>query len=97
VLISIVRYPCSTEYYRWLTRQLTARYRTPDELAEAARHDPIACLESLLVERGWLTTEGAERLREELDREASEAADWAERQPMPRGGSRSARLRRVAE
>jgi 2-oxoisovalerate dehydrogenase E1 component alpha subunit len=61
-----------------------AKYRTPEEVAEAARHDPIARLESLLAERGWLTAEDAGRLRDGLDRDASEAADWAERQPMPR-------------
>jgi 2-oxoisovalerate dehydrogenase E1 component alpha subunit len=60
-----------------------ARYRTREELDEAARHDPIARFETWLIDRGWLTAEDAERLREELDREASEAADWAEQQPMP--------------
>ena len=61
-----------------------AKYRSPEELSEAAEHDPIARFEAWLIERGWLTAEAAERLREELDREASEAADWAERQPEPR-------------
>jgi 2-oxoisovalerate dehydrogenase E1 component alpha subunit len=60
-----------------------SRYRTREELDEAARHDPIARFEAWLIERGWLTADDAERLREELDREASEAADWAEQQPMP--------------
>ena len=61
-----------------------ARYRTPEELAEAAAHDPIATFEEWLAARGWLPPEEARRLREELDREASEAADWAEGQPAPR-------------
>jgi 2-oxoisovalerate dehydrogenase E1 component alpha subunit len=60
------------------------KYRAPEELAEAAAHDPIARFEGWLAERGWLDAEEARRLREELDREASEAADWAERQPAPR-------------
>jgi 2-oxoisovalerate dehydrogenase E1 component alpha subunit len=60
-----------------------ARYRTPAELSDAAAHDPIARFEAWMVERGWLTAGAAEALREELDREASEAADWAERQPAP--------------
>src|SRR5215469_16361596 len=60
------------------------RYRTSEELAEAARHDPIARFEAWLLERGWLTSEAAAGLREQLDREASEAADWAEVQPSPR-------------
>jgi 2-oxoisovalerate dehydrogenase E1 component alpha subunit len=61
-----------------------ARYRDAAELAEAAAHDPIARFEGWLAERGWLSAEEAARLREELDREASAAADWAERQPSPR-------------
>ncbi len=60
------------------------RYRPPEELAEAAAHDPIARFEGWLSERGWLAAAEAARLREELDREASEAADWAEQQPAPR-------------
>jgi 2-oxoisovalerate dehydrogenase E1 component alpha subunit len=61
-----------------------AKYRTAEELAEAARHDPIARFEGWLAERGWLDPEEAARVREELDREASDAADWAEKQPAPR-------------
>ena len=61
-----------------------ARYRTPDELAEAAAHDPIARFEGWLAAREWLTAEEAEGIRRDLDREASDAADWAERQPAPR-------------
>jgi 2-oxoisovalerate dehydrogenase E1 component alpha subunit len=61
-----------------------AKYRPREELAEAAGHDPIARFEAWLAERGWLSAEAAARVREELDREASEAADWAEAQPAPR-------------
>jgi len=61
-----------------------ARYRPPEEVAEAAAHDPLARFEAWLAERGWLAADDARRLRGELDREASEAADWAERQPPPR-------------
>ena len=61
-----------------------AKYRPPEELEEAGRHDPIARFEAWLAERGWLDADAARAVREELDREASEAADWAERQPAPR-------------
>jgi 2-oxoisovalerate dehydrogenase E1 component alpha subunit len=60
------------------------RYRTPEELAEAAAHDPIVRFGEWLGERGWLSGEEAEAIRAELDREASDAADWAEQQPAPR-------------
>jgi TPP-dependent pyruvate/acetoin dehydrogenase alpha subunit len=60
------------------------KYREAEELAEAASHDPIARFEAWLAERGWLSAEAAAAMRDELDREASEAADWAERQPEPR-------------
>ncbi len=61
-----------------------SKYRTADELAEAAQHDPITSFEQWLSEKGWLGGEEAAALREQLDREASEAADWAEQQPEPR-------------
>ena len=61
-----------------------AKYRTPEELEEAAGHDPIARFEAWLIERGWLTAEAARQVQADLDREASEAADWAEQQPAPR-------------
>src|SRR5437588_723208 len=61
-----------------------ARYRTADEIAEALAYDPVVKFENWLAERGWLSTSEAERIRLELEREAGEAADWAEQQPDPR-------------
>jgi 2-oxoisovalerate dehydrogenase E1 component alpha subunit len=61
-----------------------ARYRDAEEVEEAGRHDPLARFESWLEDRGWLTAEEARAVRERLDREAAEAADWAETQPDPR-------------
>ena len=61
-----------------------AKYRSPEELEEAARHDPVARFEGWLAERGWLTAEAAAAVRGECEREAAEAADWAEQQPDPR-------------
>jgi 2-oxoisovalerate dehydrogenase E1 component alpha subunit len=59
------------------------KYRTKEEIADAAEHDPIARFVAWLVDRGWITEEQAARLQAESDREASEAADWAEQQPDP--------------
>src|SRR3989442_10717525 len=61
-----------------------AKYRSPEELAEAAGHDPLVCLEAWLEGQGWLPAEEAQRVRETFEREAAEAADWAESQPDPR-------------
>jgi len=61
-----------------------AKYRTPAELAEATGHDPIERFEEWLEGRGWLSAQEAANIRGELDREASEAADWAEQEPAPR-------------
>jgi 2-oxoisovalerate dehydrogenase E1 component alpha subunit len=59
------------------------KYRTKEEIADAAEHDPIARFVAWLVERGWIKAEDAARLQAEADREASDAADWAEQQPDP--------------
>ncbi|HXN89996.1 MAG TPA: thiamine pyrophosphate-dependent dehydrogenase E1 component subunit alpha [Candidatus Sulfotelmatobacter sp.] len=59
------------------------KYRTKEELAEAAGHDPIARFTKWLVERRWITAAEAAAVQAECDREASDAADWAEEQPDP--------------
>ncbi len=59
------------------------KYRTKEEIGEAARHDPITRFEAWLLERGWITTESAAEVQAASDKEASEAADWAEQQPDP--------------
>ncbi|TMD71465.1 MAG: thiamine pyrophosphate-dependent dehydrogenase E1 component subunit alpha [Chloroflexi bacterium] len=59
------------------------KYRTQEELAEASRHDPITRFGAWMVERGWLTAEGAAKVQAACDAEASEAADWAELEPDP--------------
>ena len=61
-----------------------AKYRTPEDIAEALGYDPIPKFEAWLAERGWLSPEEAERIRLDFEREAGEAADWAEGQPDPR-------------
>jgi TPP-dependent pyruvate/acetoin dehydrogenase alpha subunit len=60
-----------------------AKYRPPEEIEEAARHDPLLRFEDWLVARSWMSGEDALRIRAECDQEASDAADWAEQQPDP--------------
>ena len=59
------------------------KYRSKEELDEAGRHDPIARFVDWLIDRRWTTAEAAAALQAECDREASDAADWAEQQPDP--------------
>lgn len=59
------------------------KYRGPEEIAEAAKHDPITRYEAWLREQVWLTPDDAARVHSECDLEASDAADWAEQQPDP--------------
>jgi 2-oxoisovalerate dehydrogenase E1 component alpha subunit len=59
------------------------KYRTREEIEEAAAHDPISRFTAWLIERGWVAAEDAARVQAECDREASDAADWAEQQPDP--------------
>jgi 2-oxoisovalerate dehydrogenase E1 component alpha subunit len=60
------------------------KYRTKEELEEAAQHDPLMRFTSWLIERGWLSADEAARTQVACDKEASDAADWAEQQPDPR-------------
>jgi 2-oxoisovalerate dehydrogenase E1 component subunit alpha len=59
------------------------KYRSKAELSEAADHDPIARFAQWLIERTWLTADQAAELQAGFEREASDAADWAEQQPDP--------------
>ena len=59
------------------------KYRTKEEIADAAGHDPIERFRSWLIARGWITAGDSDRLQAECDQEASDAADWAEQQPDP--------------
>jgi 2-oxoisovalerate dehydrogenase E1 component alpha subunit len=60
------------------------KYRTKEEMEEAAQHDPIVLFTNWLIARGWITAEDAAKLQADFDKEASDAADWAEVQPDPR-------------
>ncbi|MDQ2942812.1 MAG: thiamine pyrophosphate-dependent dehydrogenase E1 component subunit alpha [Candidatus Dormibacteraeota bacterium] len=59
------------------------KYRTKEEIAEASGHDPIAAFDGWLIKRGWFAAEDAAKVQAECDKEASDAADWAEQQPDP--------------
>jgi 2-oxoisovalerate dehydrogenase E1 component alpha subunit len=59
------------------------KYRTKEEIADASEHDPIARFVSWLIDRRWIAADEAARIQEEFDKEASDAADWAELQPDP--------------
>jgi 2-oxoisovalerate dehydrogenase E1 component subunit alpha len=59
------------------------KYRSKEEMEEAARHDPITRFTDWLIERRWITARVAAEVQAECDREASDAADWAEQQPDP--------------
>jgi 2-oxoisovalerate dehydrogenase E1 component alpha subunit len=59
------------------------KYRSKEEIAEASEHDPIELFVAWLVERGWIAAGDAAKVQAECDREASDAADWAEHEPDP--------------
>ncbi len=59
------------------------KYRTQEELDEASRHDPIVRFTAWLIDRRSISAEGAAGVQAACDREASDAADWAEQQPDP--------------
>ena len=59
------------------------KYRTKEEIADASEHDPIVRFVAWLIEQGWTTAEEAAEVQAACDREASDAADWAEQQPDP--------------
>ena len=59
------------------------RYRTKEEVEKMKAFDPILRFEKQLVEHNLATEDDFARLRAEVDREAAEAIDFAERSPFP--------------
>ncbi len=59
------------------------KYRSQEEVADAAEHDPLERFRSWLIERGWISTEDVDGIQAACDQDASDAADWAEQQPDP--------------
>jgi len=64
-------------------------YRDATELAAEAARDPIPRMRDALIERGWLTTESDDAMREEVSREVERATEAAEAAPDPDPGSLS--------
>ncbi len=60
-----------------------AKYRSPEELAEDKKIDPIARMEMTLIEAGIVTEEAISGLQKEVAREVDDAAKWASRQADP--------------
>jgi 2-oxoisovalerate dehydrogenase E1 component alpha subunit len=59
------------------------KYRTKEEIEDASEHDPIVRFVAWLIDQRWITADDAARVQAECDKEASDAADWAEQQPDP--------------
>jgi 2-oxoisovalerate dehydrogenase E1 component alpha subunit len=59
------------------------KYRTKEEIADASEHDPIVRFVAWLIEQRWITADNAAKVQAACDKEASDAADWAEQQPDP--------------
>jgi 2-oxoisovalerate dehydrogenase E1 component subunit alpha len=59
------------------------KYRTKEEIADASEHDPIVRFVAWLIEQRWITADDAAKVQAACDKEASDAADWAEQQPDP--------------
>lgn len=60
-----------------------AKYRTPEDLEQDRKIDPIARLEMSLIEAGILNEEKIEHLQDEVRKEVDAAALWADQQPDP--------------
>ena len=59
------------------------RYRSPEELEQASKGDPLPPLRSYLIDAGLLTDDMEERVQAEARREINEATEAAEKAPWP--------------
>jgi 2-oxoisovalerate dehydrogenase E1 component len=72
-----------TRPYSHSAADTQSKYRTTAELADEVEHDPIALLESALVEGGVLSPDEAAALREEARQHVADAAKAALGAPRP--------------
>jgi TPP-dependent pyruvate/acetoin dehydrogenase alpha subunit len=59
------------------------KYRTPEEVEEWKKRDPIPRLEKVLLDKGILTKEDSLRIQNEADAEVAEAEKFCEESPDP--------------
>ena len=59
------------------------RYRTPEDLEEARKRDPLELLSGRLMAIGSLTAEIDDRFHADAKREVDDATDFAESAPYP--------------
>ncbi|MBA2280328.1 MAG: dehydrogenase [Acidimicrobiia bacterium] len=72
-----------TRPYSHSAADTQAKYRSPEELADEAEHDPILLLEDALVSGGVLTKEDCQRIRTEAFEIVAAAAKEALAAPRP--------------
>jgi 2-oxoisovalerate dehydrogenase E1 component len=72
-----------TRPYSHSAADTQSKYRTADELADEAAHDPILLLRTALVEAGALTEAAADEIRAEAAAEVAAAAKVAMAAPQP--------------
>ena len=72
-----------TRPYSHSAADTQSKYRTAEELADEAAHDPILLLRTALVEAGALTEEQAEAIQAEATAEVAQAAKEAMAAPLP--------------
>src|SRR6202011_5869937 len=62
-------------------------YRDAAELAAEAERDPIPRMRDALMERGWLSQDADQTMRDDVNREVEHATEVAEAAPDPEPGS----------
>jgi len=72
-----------TRPYSHSAADTQAKYRSPEELADEAAHDPIRLLRTALVEAGALSEEDADRIQAEARQRVADAAKAAMAAPQP--------------
>ena len=72
-----------TRPYSHSAADTQSKYRSKEELADEAAHDPIRLLETTLVDAGVLSPEEAQALRDEAFRTVADAAKEALAAPRP--------------
>lgn len=74
---------CVTMRMRGHSEHDDASYVPAELLAEWNRKDPVERFERWLLHGAIMGSDTRDRIREEIARQVTEAADWADQQPLP--------------
>ena len=59
------------------------KYRSKEEVNEYKEKDPLAQVQSVIMEQGWMTEKDVEKLEAKVKAQVNNSVEFAENSPLP--------------